>query len=193
MSWIPLVVLFWCAWSAWRLGSKGNALEQELREQRYLLSRLKGQLEDDREKAGILRAHVAAMASGQKVSREQVLKGQFYSEISALEAYDRYKATPGTALVDVRSGEEWLVDHATGAVHIPLDQLPNRLADLPAKEVPVLLICASGGRSAQAAEWLATQGWTDVSSVRGGTPAWPGPHEVRTMMKLGYAPPAKAS
>lgn len=189
MGWLSIVVLIWCAWSCWRLGSHAAQLGQEFRELRYQHNRLKGQVDEVSQKFDVLRAHTAALADGKKVPREQVLKGQFYSEIGALEAYERTRATPAPPLIDVRSPQEFLADHAAGAILVPLDELPNRVAELPAKDQPVLVICASGGRSLQAAEYLASQGWTDVASVRGGTPSWPGPHEARTMVKLDYTPP----
>jgi rhodanese-related sulfurtransferase len=172
-----------------RAAGRVSELSAELREVRYQASRTKGQVEEGKAAFDVLRAHVAALAGGQKVSREQVMKGQFYSEVGALEAYERMKADPAVALIDVRTSQEFMVDHATGAVLIPLDELPKRLGELPAKDKPMLVICASGGRSEQAAEWLASQGWMDVATVRGGTASWPGPREVRTMMKMDYAPP----
>jgi len=191
MSWFPLVVLAWCAWSCWRLSGRVAKLAEEVRELRYQAGRAKREVEESSSSQQTLRSHVAALAAGQKVSRDQILKGQFYTEITALEAYERLRADPAAPLVDVRSPEEFLADHAAGAKLIPLDELPHRLAELEPKDRPLMLICASGGRSQQAAEWLATQGWTDVASVRGGTGSWPGPREARTMMQLKYAPPPR--
>jgi rhodanese-related sulfurtransferase len=189
MSWLPLVFLAGCVWACWKLSGTASELAAQVRDLRYQVARLKGEANDDREGTKVLRAHVAALAAGQRVPREQVLSGRFYTEISALEAYDRFRRTPPPALLDVRTGEEWMVDHAAGATLVLLDELEKRMGELPPKETPLLVICASGGRSLQAAEFLASQGWTDVASVQGGTPAWPGPHETRNMMKLAYSPP----
>lgn len=190
MHWLWNVLIVWCAWYCWRLRGQVSELAKELREQRYAASRLKSVVDEERQLFQILRAHTAAIADGKKVPREQVLKGQFYSEISGTEAVERLAQQH--ALIDVRSSQEFMVDHAVGATLIPLDELPNRLGELPGKDAPVMLICASGGRSLQAAEYLASQGWSDVVSVKGGTGAWPGPHERKTMMKLNYAPPKPA-
>lgn len=76
----------------------------------------------------------------------------------------------GAVLVDVRSDKEWSAGHADGAVHIPLDQLSDRMSELPAG-TPVVTVCHSGVRSAMAARKLAAQGFT-VSSIRGGMIAW---------------------
>lgn len=192
MYWVWMLVLIWCAWSCWRLGSTVEKLTQELRDVRYQGNRNKSQADEDRAQFQVLRAHTAALADGKKVARDQVLKGQFYSEITAIDAYAKMQGAAAPKLIDVRSAQEFLIDHAVGAELLPLDELPNRLAELPSKETPLLLICASGGRSLQAAEYLASQGWSDVASVKGGTGAWPGPHERRNMMSLKYTPPQKA-
>ena len=76
----------------------------------------------------------------------------------------------GATLVDVRSDKEWRGGHADGAVHIPLDQLDDRMGELP-PGTPLVTVCHSGVRSAMAARKLAANGYT-VSSIRGGMLAW---------------------
>lgn len=74
-------------------------------------------------------------------------------------------------LVDVREDVEWRQTRAAGAVHIPLMQLPGRLAELP-RDAPIYLICATGNRSGRAAEFLGQNGFDRAINVRGGTVAW---------------------
>ncbi len=76
----------------------------------------------------------------------------------------------GALLVDVRESQEYKSGHASGAKHIPLGSIPNRLHDLPI-ERDILVICQSGARSAQAATFLATKGYK-VTNVAGGTANW---------------------
>lgn len=79
-------------------------------------------------------------------------------------------ALPADALLlDVREDDEWAAGHASGALHIPLAQVPERLAELGEGTVHVL--CKSGGRSAQAVAWLNLNG-VDAVNVDGGTTAW---------------------
>ena len=63
----------------------------------------------------------------------------------------------GATLLDVRSDAEFAQGHLDGARHIPVNQLAARIAELPTDE-PVVVYCASGGRSAAAAEILAGHG-----------------------------------
>ena len=74
-------------------------------------------------------------------------------------------------LLDVREQHEWDAGHAPNAVHVPLADVPTRLADLPAMDGPLPVICKAGGRSARAAAWLAGQGH-EVINVDGGMQAW---------------------
>lgn len=75
-------------------------------------------------------------------------------------------------LVDVR--EDWELKVASvplSFVHIPLGQLGERLRELnPATDTVV--ICRSGGRSLQAAHFLAKQGFGSVHNLSGGILAW---------------------
>jgi phage shock protein E len=61
-------------------------------------------------------------------------------------------------IVDVRSAGEFRDGHAAGAINIPLNELPNRLAELQGLKMPLLLCCASGNRSGQAHRYLTQQG-----------------------------------
>lgn len=97
-------------------------------------------------------------------SRSQVV------EASPVEAHERLSNGDGI-LVDVREPNEWRAEHAVGAHHIPLAELPGRVGELP-KERPVYLICASGGRSRAAAEMLTKAGFINAINVSGGTSAW---------------------
>lgn len=73
-------------------------------------------------------------------------------------------------MIDVREPDEYAEGHVPGAPLIPLASVPDRLADIPA-DGPVLIICKSGGRSRNAAEFLRTQG-IDAINVAGGTMDW---------------------
>jgi rhodanese-related sulfurtransferase len=78
--------------------------------------------------------------------------------------------TEPIALVDVREDDEYTDGHVSGAVHIALSTVPDRLAEFPS-EGPVYVICAVGGRSGKAAEYLRAQG-IDAINVAGGTNGW---------------------
>lgn len=76
----------------------------------------------------------------------------------------------GALVIDVREPDEYLSGHVPGARLVPIASVPDRAAELPAGE-PVYVICASGNRSAAAADWLRNTG-IDAWSVAGGTGSW---------------------
>jgi thioredoxin 1/putative thioredoxin len=91
-------------------------------------------------------------------------------EVSVLELHAAMSA--GHPVLDVRNPDETAAGHVPGAVLIPLPQLQERVGELAAYAGKDLyIICKSGGRSAQAAAFLATQGHLPVN-VAGGTLAW---------------------
>lgn len=75
----------------------------------------------------------------------------------------------GMALIDVREPDEYVEARVPGAVLIPLDTIPERIGDLPDQHL--YMICALGGRSLKAAEYLTAHGWT-CTNVAGGTNGW---------------------
>lgn len=95
------------------------------------------------------------------------------SPVEEADVGDVAAALPGddAVLIDVRETWEWQTGHADGARHIPLKDLPARLAELP-RTAPVYLICASGSRSSKAAQYLKQAGFERPINVRGGTLAW---------------------
>ncbi|MES4792340.1 MAG: rhodanese-like domain-containing protein [Chloroflexota bacterium] len=74
-------------------------------------------------------------------------------------------------LVDVREPDEFVRLRAAGAILFPLGTLPHRWRDLPGDR-PILVICATGNRSASAAAFLLAAGVRAVANVEGGTVAW---------------------
>jgi phage shock protein E len=76
----------------------------------------------------------------------------------------------GAALVDVRSPGEFASGHLPGAVNVPVQELAQRREEIP-RDRPVVLYCASGVRSAQAARMLREAGWSEVHNL-GGMGRW---------------------
>ena len=79
-------------------------------------------------------------------------------------------AGDGVPLLDVREPHEWEAGHAPDALHVPMHDVPGRLAELPT-DGPLDVVCHYGGRSAQVVAWLRSQG-VDARNVDGGMDAW---------------------
>lgn len=75
-----------------------------------------------------------------------------------------FKNRPVDLVLDVRSKLEFFLGHLDGAVNIPVDQLPTGLAGRAGltPQTRILVYCAGGIRSAQAAVLLRHAGYTNV-------------------------------
>lgn len=85
---------------------------------------------------------------------------------AAAELADRGEAV----ILDVREQREWDAGHAPAALHIPLGELPQRLAELP-RDRRVVAVCRSGGRSSTAVKALRGAG-LEAENLDGGMNAW---------------------
>ncbi len=93
-------------------------------------------------------------------------------EITVQELKDKKDAGEDFFLIDVREGWEFNVSNLEGT-HIPLGDLPNHLVEFEAqKDAEFVIMCRSGGRSSRASKFLAAQGFTNVSNLKGGITAW---------------------
>lgn len=80
------------------------------------------------------------------------------------------KEKQGT-IVDVRTKEEFRGGNVEGSISIPLQEIERRMDELKTLRQPLVLCCASGGRSGQATQYLMQQGieccnggsWLDVN------------------------------
>ena len=102
-------------------------------------------------------------------------------EVTASETYEQLQQGKVAILLDVREQTEWEGGHVPGAVHIPRGLLEwmsdptyaNHDQRMTACiQQPVVVMCASGGRSLLAARTLREMGYRDVASLDGGFAEW---------------------
>ncbi len=74
-------------------------------------------------------------------------------------------------LLDVRTAEEYAEGHIQGALLIPVQELQQRISEVP-KDKQVYVYCRSGVRSVRAAKMLVEAGYTRIENVQGGFMAW---------------------
>ncbi len=91
-----------------------------------------------------------------------------FDRITPIEAKSRLEQ--GAVLIDVREQDEWNAVHAPNAILIPLSEFQARYTEMP-KDKNIVLICAGGVRSAQAAQFAEQHGYS-VSNLEGGINAW---------------------
>jgi glyoxylase-like metal-dependent hydrolase (beta-lactamase superfamily II) len=93
-----------------------------------------------------------------------------YRDISAAELAGRLGSDDEPFVLDVREPAEVAEWAIAGAVNVPVGELGGRVAELP-RGREIVVVCASGNRSALAADFLAQQG-LQVANLRGGMAAW---------------------
>ncbi|OAZ04658.1 rhodanese-like domain-containing protein [Flavobacterium succinicans] len=69
-------------------------------------------------------------------------------------------------IVDVRTHEEFMGGHVATSINIPLNEIQERLEEMKALPSPLILCCASGGRSGQAEHFLLQHG---IDCTNGGS------------------------
>lgn len=74
-------------------------------------------------------------------------------------------------LLDVREVDEFHFARMPGAINIPLSVFQDRFQEVPADR-PIVLVCARGGRSAMAAEWMAYNGYDELYNLIDGVVGW---------------------
>jgi rhodanese-related sulfurtransferase len=94
------------------------------------------------------------------------------TQVSAADTVARRKADASVVLIDVREDREWNLGHAAGAHHMSRGMLENKIDGAVPRDAAIVLYCASGNRSALAAESLQQMGYTNVASMTGGFKAW---------------------
>ena len=74
-------------------------------------------------------------------------------------------------LLDVRTDNEVFISKLSKSIHIPMNDIPNRLNDLDnSKEI--IVYCKSGQRSAKVCEYLYNNNFRDIKNLKGGILAW---------------------
>ncbi|MEO8061442.1 MAG: rhodanese-like domain-containing protein [Pseudomonadota bacterium] len=92
-------------------------------------------------------------------------------EIPASELKARRDRGEKPLVLDVREGWELQLASIPDVVHVPMNELPGRLAEF-SREVETIVMCHAGGRSMRVAHFLANQRFTNVANLSGGISAW---------------------
>ncbi len=138
--------------------------------------------------ASSLVKHLTGLGAGQSTSgaRRDPLYVEMIENVRAnpdltvdvAAAHELWK-NEGTLVIDVRTHDEYRAGHIQGAVNIPLAELPDRTAELPAdRNTPVLTVCQRGNISLPGVLFLSTLGYRKARSITGGNSSW---------QDLGYA------
>jgi rhodanese-related sulfurtransferase len=74
-------------------------------------------------------------------------------------------------LLDVREANEFAYARIEGALHIPMQTIPDRLKELN-PDASYVVLCHHGMRSRMVGDFLESRGFTQIANLRGGIDAW---------------------
>ena len=92
-------------------------------------------------------------------------------QASVEEVHGALESGEDVTVVDVREPDEWEAGHAPGAHHLPMMEVPARMAEVPT-DGEVVVVCRAGGRSGQVVAYLMNHGWDNVRNLDGGMQSW---------------------
>lgn len=94
-----------------------------------------------------------------------------YEDITAEDVKQMLDAEEDIFILDVRQPEEYAQGYVPTAYLLPLGEIEQRLDEIP-RDIPVIVICKIGARSAQAAQILDDNGFDSISNMAVGTMGW---------------------
>lgn len=94
-------------------------------------------------------------------------------ELTAEQLKAKLDAGEEVIILDVRRSDERDYQHIPNSLHIPLQELEQRVGELePFKDKEIVVYCRSGNRSAHACMYLKMMGFKNPMNLRGGLIAW---------------------
>lgn len=107
-----------------------------------------------------------------------LIASEISRRLSGLKAVGPMEATQlsnreNALFLDTRSEGEYRAGHIPESIHIPVKDLPDRVAELSKhKDRPVIAYCQSGSRSRSAGSILKKHGFENVYNLGGGIMGW---------------------
>jgi rhodanese-related sulfurtransferase len=115
---------------------------------------------------------VMAVAFIYILSRRMIISKDV-KNVTAEQTYKMMKENKDLVIIDVRSKQEFKAGHIPGAKSLPVNELDSRIGELERfKEKPILIHCASGGRSPGAVRILTKHGFKNIYHMNLGLLKW---------------------
>ncbi len=94
-------------------------------------------------------------------------------QVTAAELSQLLKESPnGIFLIDLMNKDDYVMSHVPGTVNIPVEELENRMAEIP-RDKEVVVVCRRGlMKSDMALQKLQQSGFADAKKLTGGTVGW---------------------
>ena len=96
---------------------------------------------------------------------------QQWGEVSVMELNEKIQTGEATFILDVRENFEVELEEFEGAVHIPMNEVETRLAEINQQD-EIIVLCKTGGRAAKICSLLTENNFNKVMNLKGGITAW---------------------
>lgn len=93
-------------------------------------------------------------------------------QVTVKDVFDMQQRGEPLTFLDVRDLNEVNLGKIPGAVHVSRGNLETKIEALIPRDAHVVIYCASGNRSAFAAETMEQMGYKNVASMAGGFRGW---------------------
>lgn len=154
-------------------GTSSTELEDAKTDARRRVENLGAEL---RHQLAIQQRFIAELAAGNSIDPQQVEEGRLWADALPDQALGMLDDGQPLHVLDVRTPQEHAMGVIPGAQLIPVDQLESRLNEVP-ESARTLVVCAGGGRSAAACEFMSSEGRGGLFNLAGGMGSWSGPVE----------------
>ena len=92
-------------------------------------------------------------------------------EISVQSLNKKINNNENFSLIDVRENKELKISKIEQAIHIPMNNIADNMRQIDFSS-PIIIMCKSGGRSAQVCQYLMDQGYSNIYNLKGGIISW---------------------
>jgi len=92
-------------------------------------------------------------------------------EIQPIDLKNKIDNKDDFLLIDVRESSEIEISKIKESIHIPMAEIPNNIDQINSNKL-VIVMCKSGGRSANVCKYLIQNGFQDIYNLNGGIIKW---------------------
>lgn len=128
----------------------------------------------------IQRQHMVRIKNGEKLSDQFLMQGHAYRDLDPQTAWDIFRSEDADFIFLDVSARDFAVARPGETLHIPLEELENRLSDFPNQSISIIVISEEGLRSVLACDFLVSRGFFNCNNVSGGWRHWRG-HALKSV------------
>jgi rhodanese-related sulfurtransferase len=128
------------------------------------------------------KTHMLRIKNGEELSDDFIIKGSCYYDLSPEKAYEIYNNNDKDfILLDVSKDDYKPIADFPEVTKISMEELTNRIHELPNKTTSIMVISENGLRSIQSCHLLYEMGYYNINNISGGYKYWPGFNNLKSL------------